>query len=52
MTFYLMMSSWMWAATFGPYPSLAECDDAARDAPWYVAATCVAMPAPKADHSH
>lgn len=49
MTYWLVLSTVSWAMSFATYPDLATCQAAAKDAPWYVTATCVPKPP---QHTH
>lgn len=49
--YWLVLSTWFWASTYGQYPTETECRDAAKHEPWYVTARCIPVPKPK-DHQH
>lgn len=49
--YWMVFTTLFWAWTFGSYDDLGACQEAARNAPWYVSTSCVPMPEPH-DHKH
>jgi hypothetical protein len=52
MTYWLVLSTLSWAASFGMYADKSSCEAAAKDRPWYVSASCVPIPAPNNPQEH
>lgn len=48
--YWLVLSTFFWAATFGDYHDKAECEAAKAEAVWYMKGVCV--PAPNKAHEH
>jgi hypothetical protein len=43
-TYWLIIYTLFWSATYGTYPSKDACEEAAKSAPWYAGTTCMALP--------